>query len=306
VALKSPDLEKLPLTTPGTEVRVATATGKPGDAPAATISPAAMTALTEAIAKPAFGALTALPLAYKDGGLRLMLQVYVAGAKAPDRVAWLVRGKDGQDASRGDEPARAERWLEGFVVDRALPLHPGEYDVAVALFDESGAVTHTARRSVAAPGATAELSSSPLFLAIADLPAPSATAETPFVFSGRKFVGKGDAKVVTTDGLSYMVRVYGPGIDPETKKAFLKRRVRVQPKGGAAMDLASAPDEPIAIKPGAEGTVVLDVAGSVVDANIGQYFHPGDYTLKVSVEDVVRKAKLEVSEPFTIVAAPKK
>ncbi|HEV8267541.1 MAG TPA: GWxTD domain-containing protein, partial [Thermoanaerobaculia bacterium] len=61
-ALKNPELDKAPVLAPGTEVRVATATSKPGDAPAATISPAAMAALADAIAKAPFGSVTALPL----------------------------------------------------------------------------------------------------------------------------------------------------------------------------------------------------------------------------------------------------
>lgn len=302
-ALKNPDL-KVVSTGPAV---VAAGLGKPSEARPKSVSTAAGEALDAAIAKSPFGALTALPIAYRDGGTRLMMQVYLEGPEpgASLRAAWLVREKDGKEIARSEEEAKGQRVLKGFVVDRSMPLPPGEYDLAFALLDGSSAIVHSARKSISVPPPSPDLSSSRLLLFIGDLPTES-SAEVPFVFAGRKFVGRGDGRVMAADGLTYLVRIYGPGVDPATKKAFLKRRIRIQQKGRPAIELPIAPDEPVAIKESTSGAAaVVDVAGTVADRNIGDYFKPGEYTFLVSIEDVVRGAKLELSEPFTIVAAAK-
>jgi hypothetical protein len=222
------------------------------------------------------------------------------------RAAWLVRGKDGKDAARAEQPAEPKSALKGVVVDRAIPLPAGDYDVAFVLLDAGGAVVSAARRSVVLAPASPELAASPLLLAVADLPAEGASVDAPFVVAGRRFVSRGDGRILTSDGLSYLVRLYGPGVDPATKKALIKRKISIQPKGGSPIDLPSAPDEPVSMSDGAAGGVtVLDLAGTVADGNIGEYFRPGEYTFRVILEDAVRKTKVEVSEALTIVARGK-
>lgn len=308
VALRDPDLEEIPAAVAGGTVTVSTSILKPGEAPRRLGSAAANEALEAALAKEPFGRLTALPLAYRDGGARLMLQIYVEGAgpSEPARLAWLVRGKDGKEVVRVEEAAGLQRVLKGVVADRAIPLPPGDYDVAVVLLDASGAAAHAAKRSVAISPTPAEFSASSLFLAIVDLPAEGAAADAPFLFAGRKFVARGESRFESTDGISFLVRLYNPGVDPSTKKAFVKRTIRIEPKGGSSMEVPSAPDEPVAVKDTeAGGTVVLDMAGTVAENNIGDYFRPGDYTFKLTVEDVVKKTTIEVSHPFTLLPKEK-
>lgn len=301
-ALKFPDLKELTAS-----VKVAATTSKPADVAPAPVSATANEALDAAIAKDAFGSLVLLPLAYRDGGIRLMMQIYLEGATPaePARFAWLVRGKDGKEVARAEETAGMQKVLKGVAVDRAIAVTAGEYDAAVVLIDASGAVAYSAKKSVKVDATPAEFGSSPLFLAIADLPAEGAKPESPFVFATRKFVARGDLKLKKTDGISFLLRLYNPGVDPATKKAFVKRTLKIQPKGRAAVDLPVAPDEPKDVPEAGTGVVVLDMAGAVADNNIGDYFRPGDYTFKVVVEDMVRKTKLEVSESFTIVAPEK-
>lgn len=301
-ALKFPDLKE-----PVAAVKVAATTSKPADVAPAPVSATANEALDAAIAKDAFGSLVLLPLAYRDGGIRLMMQIYLEGATPaePARFAWLVRGKDGKEVARAEETAGMQKVLKGVAVDRAIAVTAGEYDAAVVLIDASGAVAYSAKKSVKVDATPAEFGSSPLFLAIADLPAEGAKPESPFVFATRKFVARGDLKLKKTDGISFLLRLYNPGVDPATKKAFVKRTLKIQPKGRAAVDLPVAPDEPKDVPEAGTGVVVLDMAGAVADNNIGDYFRPGDYTFKVVVEDMVRKTKLEVSESFTIVAPEK-
>ncbi|MGH9366660.1 MAG: GWxTD domain-containing protein [Thermoanaerobaculia bacterium] len=308
VALKNPDLKEVPAAVAGGTITVSTAIRKPGELPPWPLSPEANEALEAAISKEPFGSVTALPLAYRDGGARLMLQIYLEGAgpSEPARLAWLVRGKDGKESVSSEEAAGLRRVLQGVVTDRAFPLPPGDYDVAVVLLDASGAAAHTAKRSVGIASTPAEFTASSLFLAIADLPTQGATADAPFLFAGRKFVARGESRLKSTDGISFLVRLYNPGVDPSTKKAFVKRTIRIQPKAGASIEVPSSPDEPVAVKdPEAGGAVVLDVAGTVAENNIGDYFRPGDYTLKLTVEDVVKKSKIEVSHPFTLLPKEK-
>jgi GWxTD domain-containing protein len=303
-ALVNPDLKDVP----AGDVKIAAATSRPAEVPVAAVSATANEALDAVIAKEPFGAMTVLPLAYRDGAARLMVQVYLEGTPPaePARFAWLVRGKDGKEAARAEETAGIQKVLKGSLVDRAIPVTPGEYDVAVALLDASGAVAVSGKRSVSVVATPADFAASPIFLAIADLPAEGLKPDAPFVFAGRKFVARGDGRLRKTDGMSFLVRLYNPGVDPATKKAFIKRTLRIQPKGRPAVDLPSPPDEPMALPEAAgSGAVILDLAGTVADNNIGDYFRPGDYTFRVIVEDAVKKTKLEVSEAFTLLAPEK-
>src|SRR5262249_13411605 len=146
-ALKNPDLKDVPAGSAGavaaepTEVRTPVVSAAGNDGP------------DDAVAKEPFGSLTALPLAYRDGGIRLMVQMYREGAPPaePARFAWLVRGKDGKEASRSEETAGLQKVLQGVLVDRAVPVTPGDYDVAVVLLDAAGAVAGEAKRSVTVP-----------------------------------------------------------------------------------------------------------------------------------------------------------
>ncbi len=73
------------------------------------------------------------------------------------------------------------------------------------------------------------------------------------------------------------------------------------------MELPAAPDEPITVAEGKNGErPILDLAGTIADANIGEYFKPGDYLFTVTIEDAYRKSTLELSQEFTIVAPGKK
>ncbi|MEO6323889.1 MAG: GWxTD domain-containing protein [Thermoanaerobaculia bacterium] len=307
-ALVHPELTEVPL--PGGTVAVSSATAKPGAPPApapatASISEGARVGLDAAILKGSHGAFTLLPLAYRDKGVRLMTQIYLEPSPSPSpvRVAWLVRGKDGKEASRTETAAEFKKTLNGTTLDHALPLPPGDYEVAFVLLDGAGAVTYSGMRSITIPPTSEEFASSPLLVSIADLPGDGAVADSPFLFAGRRFVGRGDGRIRSADGMSYFVRIYSPGVDPVTKKAFIKRKMRIVQKGRPPIDLPAEPDQPVAIKDGAAGEMaVLDLAGTVTEKNIGEYFQPGEYTFKMSLEDTVRKATIDVSSPFIVVA----
>ena len=290
-------------------------------------------ALEAQIAREPYGPLGLLPLAYGDKATVLMVQLVIPraadpapapaapaaapGAAAPAaapapapvdtaKIAVLVRGKDGKDAARREEAAVLQPVKDDYFVDLSLPVPPGDYDVVALLLDAAGAEKVSARQSVTVPVLPAELGVSPLLLAFTDLPAEGAKADSPFVFSARKFVVRGDGKLLKTDGLAYMARLYNPAVDPVTKKLNLKRAISIKPKNGSTIDVPQPPDEPMAVpeQPGMAMALVVDLAGAIVDANIADYFRPGEYTLSLKVTDVVAGKTVEAKAPFTLVAPP--
>jgi hypothetical protein len=48
------------------------------------------------------------------------------------------------------------------------------------------------------------------------------------------------------------------------------------------------------------GALVLDIAGGVVDSNLGHYFRPGDYELRLTLTDPGTQKKLDLVAPFTV------
>jgi GWxTD domain-containing protein len=262
-------------------------------------------------AKEPFGPLALLPVSYRDGASRLMLQLFVpasaAGTGEGAKLLVLARDKDGKDAVRIEEAAALRKTKADFFTDRAVRVVPGDYDVAAALVDPAGKVVASARRSVTVPPLPTEFSASPLVVAINDFPVEAPKPDEPFTFSARRFVVKGDGKVYATDGLSYAVRLYNPPIDPVSRTVALRRTVRIKPKGQPAIDVPTPPEEPAKVPDQKEqGTLVLDIAGGVVESNLGQYLKPGDYELRVTLLDVASQKKLDLMTPFTVVDPGKK
>lgn len=268
-------------------------------------------ATLEGIAKEPFGTLALLPVSYRDGASRLMLQLFVpasaAGTGEGARLLVLARDKDGKDAIRLDEAAALRKSKADFFTDRAFRVVPGDYDVAVALLDPAGKVLTSGRRAVTVPGPKTDFAASALVVAINDFPVEAPRPDEPFTFSARRFVVKGDGRVDISDGLSYAVRLYNPPVDPVTQTVTLKRTVRIKPKGQPAVEVPTPPEEAAKVPEQKEqGTLVLDIAGGVVESNIGQYFQPGDYELRLTLTEPTTQAKLELSTPFTVVGPAKK
>ena len=222
------------------------------------------------------------------------------------KVALLVKGKDGKDAARREEAAVLQKSKGDFFVDFSLPVEPGDYEVAMVLLDDSGAEKVSAHRPVNVPALPAELGVSPLLLAYNDVPFEGAKGDEPFVFSARKFVVRGDNKFQKTDGLAYVARFYNPSVDPATRKLSLQRAISIKPKNGSTIDVPQPPDEPMAVpeQAGMSTALVLDLAGAIVDVNLGDYFRPGEYTLILKLTDVVSGKTVEARTPFTLVAPP--
>src|SRR5450830_226060 len=262
-------------------------------------------------AKEPFGALALLAVSYRDGSSRLMLQLFVpasaAGTGEGAKLLVLVRDKDGKDAVRLEEAAALRKTKADFFTDRAVRIVPGDYDVAAALVDPAGKVLASARRSVTVPPLPTEFASSSLVVAINDFPVEAPKPDEPFTFSARRFVVKGDGRVDLADGLSYAVRLYNPPVDPVSQTVTLKRTVKIKPKGQPAIDVPTPPEEPAKVPEQKEqGMLVLDIAGGVVESNLGQYLKPGDYELRLTLTEPTTQKKLDLATPFTVVGPAKK
>ncbi len=268
-------------------------------------------ATLEGLPKEPFGALALLPVSYRDGATRLMVQLYVPGSVAGTgegaKLLILARDKDGKDAIRLEEAAALRKTKSDFFTDRSFRIVPGEYEVAAALVDGAGKVLASARRKVNVPALTSDFAASPLLVAVNDFPVDAPKPDEPFTFSARRFVVKGDGRVESTDGLSYAVRLYNPPVDPVSRTVTLKRTVKIKPKGQPAIDVPTPPEEPAKVPEDKEpGALVLDIAGGVVESNLGQYFRPGDYELRLTLTDAASQKKLDLVAPFTVVGPAKK
>jgi GWxTD domain-containing protein len=268
-------------------------------------------ATLDALAKEPFGALALLPVSYRDGAARLMVQLYVPAAAAGTgegaKLLILARDKDGKDAVRLEEAAALRKTRSDFFADRAFRIVPGDYDVAAALVDAAGKVLVSARRPITVPALPADFAASPLLVSVNDFPVDAPKPDEPFTFSARRFVVKGDGRVDATDGLSYAVRLYNPPVDPVSRTITLRRTVRIKPKGQPAIEVPTPPEEPANVPEQKEpGAIVLDIAGGVVESNLGQYFRAGDYELRLTLTDVATQKKLELVTPFTVVGPAKK
>ena len=234
-----------------------------------------------------------------------MVQLFVPGSGAGTgegtKLLILARDKGGKDAIRLEEAAALRKTKADFFADRSFPIVPGDYDVAAAVVDATGKVLASGRRQVSVNGLPTEFAASPFLVYVNDFPADSPKPDEPFTFSARRFVAKGDGRVDATDGLSYAVRLYNPPVDPVTRTITLRRTLKVKPRGLPAIDVPTPPDEPARVPELKEpGAIVLDIAGSVVESNLGHYFKPGDYEMRLTVTDVATQKKLELAAPFTI------
>ena len=316
-ALKNPDLKAPPHYRTAAEVE---AEMKAAEAAAAealkgpTLSAPVRQALEETLSKEDAGALTLFPITFREGEVRLEVQLFVpapAGAPGPDaKLAILVKNKAGGDAARLEEVTGFDPARGGYISSRFFAVPPGEYGVAADVFDVSGKVVASAKRSIAVTAAGKDFSLSPLLIASSFYPVPKSTAEQAFTLNGNHFVTKGE-RLDPEDGLLFVVRVYNPAVDPLSKTVQLSRSVKIMAKGSPAIDVPQPADPPIPVADSKDPTAILsvDVAAALIDANLGEYLRkPGEYDLKVSVTDQVAKKTAETSATFTVTGTlpPKK
>jgi GWxTD domain-containing protein len=307
VAVVNPDRKELPVYKTKEQIEAEQkAAVEAAKGPA--LAPASRAAI-DGLAKEPFGPLALLSLAYGDGGTRLSVQMYATAAAVGDgtgaRLAIVVRGADGTEAARVDEDAKLLKTRSDFFADRALRVVPGDYDVAAVLLDASGKVLVSGRRSVKVPALPTEFSASALVIAVNDFPVDAPKPDDPFTFSARRFVVRGDGQITAADGLAYAVRIYNPPVDPVNRTVTLKRTIKIKPKGQPPIDVPTAPEEPAKVPDLKEGgALVIDLAGGIIESNLGQYLKPNDYELRVTILDTATQKKLDLVAPFTVVGSP--
>lgn len=248
------------------------------------------------------GAMSVIALGYRDGALRLMVQLYVAGAsvtKAEDaKLALLVRDKEGKDVARRDEPAQLQKSHNDYFVDRSIPVKDGDHDVVVAILDPAGNLLASGRRAVSVKPVGTTFGSSAVIIAGNDLPVEAPKPDEPFTFSGRRFVSRG-GDLDVSDNLSYAMRVYNPHVDSTTHNLLLKRTVKIKPPTGTPVEVPQAPEDPTPAPDAKGGAIVVDLAANIVDTKLSDYnFGPGKYVLMITINDGASELKLDT--PFTV------
>jgi hypothetical protein len=91
-------------------------------------------------------------------------------------------------------------------------------------------------------------------------------------------------------------------VDPANHTTLVKRTVKIKPKGGPAIDVPQAPEQPAPAPEMKDGkdVIVLDLAGNIVPEDLGKYFKPGDYVLRVTLTDGVSGKSLDLNAPFSV------
>jgi len=316
-AIKNPDLKAAPHYKTAAEVE---AEMKAAEAAAAealkgpVLTAPVRQALEETLSKDDAGALSLFPINVREGEVRLEAQLFVpapAGAPGPDaRLAILVKNKAGGDAARLEEVTGFDTTRGGYLSSRFFTVPPGDYSVAADVFDASGKLVASAKRSIAIADASKDFSLSSVVVASSFYPVPKSAGEQAFTRNGNHFVTKGE-RFDPEDGLSFVVRVYNPAVDPASKTVKLSRSVKIKAKGSPAMDVPQPADEPIPVADSKDPSVILsvDVAAILIDGDLGKYLRKvGDYDLKVSITDEVSKKTAETSTTFTVTGtlSPKK
>jgi hypothetical protein len=265
-------------------------------------------ALEDTLSKDDAGAMTLFPATYREGEVHLQVQLFVPapeGAPGPDaRLAILVKSKAGGDAARLEEVTGFDSTRGGYLASRFFAVPPGDYGVAADVFDASGKVVASAKRSISVTAAGKDFSLSPLLIASSFYPVPKSAAEQAFTLNGYHFVAKGE-RLDPEDGLSFVVRVYNPAVDPATKTVSLSRTVKLKPKGAPAVDLPQPQDPPIPIPDlkgeDAKGLLTVDVSVVLIETRLGEYLRrPGEYEIRVVMTDTVSKKTAEGSGTFVV------
>jgi GWxTD domain-containing protein len=316
--LRNPDLKEAPHHRTAGELEAERQAGLAAEAEARKgpqLTPAIRTALEGVAEDTAF--LAVVPLAGGEtDDTRIQAQVFVPPAigeiPAESRLAFLVRDPSGKDAARFEEVTSFEAAAGGRFASRWFSVPPGDYTVAAGIFDAAGKPLAAAKKPVTVAPLPADFAVSPVVVAAAFFTVSKPRPEDAYTFAGHRFVAKG-GRLDPTDGLSFVLRVYNPSVDPATKSVSLSRTVKLKPKGSPAMDLPQPQDPPVPVPErkdkDSKEMLTVDVSAAIVDTRLGDYLRkPGEYEIRVVVTDNFSKKKAESSGTFFVTGTlpPKK
>jgi len=184
--------------------------------------------------------------------------------------------------------------------DKSLNLAPGKYSATFGLA-ANGKPVSMASTEMAITGLNpTEAAVSDVILSNNAYPLPAAQKLTdPYAFGGLKVVPKGDAVFSTADDFTYFFEVRNPGVDEAgAPKLRVKLDITGTPTDGSKFLPMNFPMSEVEAQPlkGVKGHYGVIQAFGLAD------FKPGQYKMKVRVQDAVLKKNYDFERQFTIKA----
>lgn len=192
---------------------------------------------------------------------------------------------------------RAQAAGDRLFVDLPLPIEPGEYLAVVGLADGKTPRSITSFQLAPAAIDGKEFGVSRLLLSDSLFTLPVAQRpDEPFAFGGVKVVPRGDRTFSTAGEAWLFVVIRNPGLDP-ARGPKLAARVVIEPAsdGGARREIPVRDPAPTALK-GFDGQWGFGLPIQLAS------FPPGEYTVKLEVEDLVLGRKAGPSASLLLVA----
>lgn len=211
-----------------------------------------------------------------------------------------VQDENGKTIQTFEEPVKLTDSHGDLVADHSLSLPAGKGRAFLG-FAAAGKVLALASTDVTLAGSIDKDAVAVSQLILSDNIFPLSAAQKPddpFAFGGIKVIPKGDRTFARSDELWYFFELRNPGLDPATNAPKVQVKLELVGKGpdGKPVTRTSPPREvdpqPLKGVPGQFGV------GSSMPL---ESFKPGEYTLKVKVNDTVRKAIYNLQETFKIV-----
>lgn len=239
-----------------------------------------------------------------QGDYFIPVQLFVpksAGMSATENLTLfgIVEDATGQPAAIFEEPVKLTASKDDFFADRSLTLAPGKYKGTFGLARDGKPVSTVTTEmnlvgmSKDAPGISQLILSNNVY------PLESAqNATDPYSFGGIKVVPKSDRTFTNQDELWYFFELRNPAVDAATSAPKVRLKMLVDGKtvegkpvkfNNPAMDVEAQPLKGV---PGH-----FAVGQSIPLAS----FKPGDYTLRMTVTDVLGNKSYDLQEPFKVV-----
>lgn len=207
----------------------------------------------------------------------------------------VVENKAGEIVDVKEEEATLTAAGSDAYVDRSIELDPGTYTATFGLAS-GGKVLTASRTPITVEGFDPKAPAvSPLLLATSVYPLKSNWEPTdPFTFGGFKVIPKGDLAFVPKGDLWYFVEVRNPGTD----KGLPNVKMQIDIAGRTA-------NGPVALNLPLTDAKLVKLKGETDRYGIGlsiplEGFVPGDYTMKLHLEDAVLGKKYDLQKAFKV------
>jgi GWxTD domain-containing protein len=237
-----------------------------------------------------------------SGEYYVPIQLYVPGSAAlpadkPLTFFGVVEDASGKIVAVYEEPATLTASRSDFFYDKTLVLPSGKYKATFGLAADGKPLTMNSMPMELSSIDKSVAGTSKLILSNNVFPLTAAQLPTdPFAFGGIKVVPKGDRTFTKADELWYFLEVRNAGVENGQPNMTLKLDIEGTTKGGKKIKRGS----PLGPAPAQElkGVTGHWGIGSAIPLTS---FEPGDYTLKLTVNDTIGKQTWSFSEPFKVV-----